>query len=60
MEDLEMFEAQCDTCGGSILTDEWTSGEPYFGACECGGHACGEWKISDEPHPSVWGIGGAK
>lgn len=54
---MVVYEAPCDKCGKAILTDEWVGSRPYFGtSCECGGHATDTWVISDEPHPSVWGM----
>lgn len=52
-----IWEAPCQGCGADILTDEHITGRPYFGSChECGGQASDEWRVSDEPHPALWGM----
>ncbi|NDC49175.1 MAG: hypothetical protein EBZ61_08895 [Micrococcales bacterium] len=57
-EDI-VYEAPCSRCGAVNLTDEWHGGRPYFGSgcSECGGDIDADaWQVSDEPHPSVWGM----
>ena len=51
-----MWETRCCECGGTVLTDEWSGGEPYCDGChDCGSNNLGEWIVSDEPHPAIWG-----
>lgn len=50
-----IWEVKCGQCGEYILTDQHINGIPYFDVCECGGYGGGDYRISDEPHPSVWG-----
>ena len=58
-----MFEAVCKNavCGEITYTDEFyvtTLGEkvPLHRECyECGDDSLGEWKLSDQPPPALWG-----
>ncbi len=49
-----IWEAECDLCGETVMTDQSINGYPYFDACDCGGSAEGDPRISDEPHPSLY------
>jgi hypothetical protein len=54
--EYEMYETQCEQCSNTMITDEWLGNAPYWGVrCECGGEPSDTWRISDEPHPAIWG-----